>query len=72
MILNSKMYRNSDSHCQLRVTVRIFPSPYPTQDLPAELRRFVVCAEPVCARARDYNTTPHNTSVTNFTFDELT
>nr|DAV94039.1 MAG TPA: hypothetical protein [Caudoviricetes sp.] len=23
-ILNTKMYRNSDSHCQLRVTVRIF------------------------------------------------
>lgn len=43
-----------------------------TQDFPAERRRFVVCAEPVCARARDYNTTPHNTTVTNFTFDDLT
>nr|DAU17593.1 MAG TPA: hypothetical protein [Caudoviricetes sp.] len=25
-----------------------------------------------CARARDYNTTPHNTNVTKFTFDDLT
>nr|DAY14699.1 MAG TPA: hypothetical protein [Caudoviricetes sp.] len=32
----------------------------------------MVCAELVCARARDYNTTPHNTSVTKFTFNDLT
>ena len=43
-----------------------------TQDFPAERRRFVVCAEPVCARARDYNTTPHNTTVTKFTIHDLT
>ena len=41
-------------------------------NFPAGSRRFVVCAEPVCARARDYNTTPHNTSVTKFTFNDLT
>lgn len=71
-ILNTKMYRNSDSHCQLRVTVRISAPTGPTQDFPAELHRFGVCAEPVCARARDYSTTPQTKSVTKFTFDDLT
>ena len=56
----------------MRVTVRIFGSPGMTQDFSAERRRFVVCAELVCARARDYNTLPHNTTVTKFTFDDLT
>lgn len=39
---------------------------------PATSRRFGVCAVDVCARARDYNTTHHNTSVTKFTFHDLT
>ena len=39
---------------------------------PAGSRRFAVCAELVCARARDYSTTPRNTGVTKFTFNDLT
>lgn len=39
---------------------------------PRHLAALGVCAVSVYARARDYNTTPHNTTVTKFTFDDLT
>ena len=56
----------------MRVTVRIFGSSKHDTGLPAETRRCVVCAVDVCARAREYNTSPHNTTVTKFTFHDLT
>lgn len=71
-ILNSKMYRNSDSHCQLRVTVRIPLGLAQHMPFPRHLAALWCAQCVVCARARDYNTTPHNTTVTKFTFHDLT
>ena len=50
-ILNTKVYRNSDSHSQLRVTVRISPS---QAELDAEPRNPATlwCAPGPCARGR--------------------
>lgn len=70
--VSRKITMNSDSHCQLRVTVRIFGSSQHDPGLPAEARRFVVCAVDMCARAREYNTTPNSPGVTKLTFDDLT
>lgn len=70
--LNTKMYRNSDSHCQLRVTVRISPGPGPVRAFPRRLADLWGVRRVGCARARDYSTTPHNTSVTKFTFHDST
>ena len=70
--VSRKIIMNSDSHCQLRVTVRISGSSQHDTELPAGARRFVVCAVDVCARAREYNTTPNIPGVTKFTIYDLT
>lgn len=54
-----------------RTKAELFPSlQHPT--FPAPSRHFGVCAEPVCARARDYSTPLQTTPVTKITFDDLT
>lgn len=54
-----------------RTKAELFP-PLQHPAFPALGRRFVVCAEPVCARARDYSTPPQTAHVTKFTFHDLT